>query len=57
MPRLPRAAVGRRLVPPEELAGSWGWTSPTPGFWDGGLDLVESQLDAAEQAATEARGA
>ena len=27
-----------------------------PGFWDSGLDLVERQLEAAEQAASEARG-
>ena len=27
-----------------------------PGFWDAGLDLVERQLEAAEEAAREARG-
>ncbi len=36
---------------PEELAAIVGIDLADPGFWDRGLDLVERQLDAAEQAA------
>ena len=46
--------------PPEELAQIVGLDLTDPGFWDRGLDLVERQLEAAEQAAAEvaqARGA
>jgi oligoendopeptidase F len=42
--------------PPEELAEIVGLDLTDPGFWDRGLDLVERQLEAAEQAAAEARG-
>ena len=39
--------------PPEELAQIVGLDLTDPGFWDRGLDLVERQLEAAEQAAAE----
>jgi oligoendopeptidase F len=41
---------------PEELGELVGVDLADPGFWDAGLDLVERQLTAAEQAASEARG-
>jgi oligoendopeptidase F len=41
---------------PEELGAIVGVDLADPGFWDAGLDLVERQLEAAEQAAAEARG-
>jgi oligoendopeptidase F len=40
--------------PPEELGRIVGIDLEDPGFWDHGLDLVERQLDAAEQAARDA---
>ena len=43
--------------PPEELAQIVGLDLTDPGFWDRGLDLVERQLEAAEQAAGEVQGA
>jgi len=46
------AAGGSR--PPEELGRIVGVDLADPGFWDAGLDLVEEQLEAAEQAAREA---
>ena len=49
--RLPRAAARRRLALARGARRrSSASTSPTPGFWDSGLALVERQLDAAEQA-------
>ena len=39
---------------PEELGRIVGIDLADPGFWDGGLDLVQAQLDAAEQAARDA---
>ncbi|HEX8120527.1 MAG TPA: M3 family oligoendopeptidase [Solirubrobacteraceae bacterium] len=41
---------------PEELGAIVGVDLADPGFWDAGLDLVERQLEAAEEAAREARG-
>jgi oligoendopeptidase F len=41
---------------PEELGQMVGVDLADPGFWDAGLDLVERQLAAAEDAAREARG-
>jgi oligoendopeptidase F len=41
---------------PEELGQLVGIDLADPGFWDSGLDLVERQLAAAEDAAREARG-
>jgi oligoendopeptidase F len=41
-------------APPEELGRIVGVDLADPGFWDAGLDLVEEQLDAAEQAARDA---
>jgi oligoendopeptidase F len=40
--------------PPEELGAIVGVDLSDPGFWSSGLDLVEQQLDDAEQAAREA---
>ncbi|HEX2087012.1 MAG TPA: M3 family oligoendopeptidase [Solirubrobacteraceae bacterium] len=41
---------------PEELGAIVGVDLTDPGFWDAGLDLVERQLRAAEDAARDARG-
>jgi oligoendopeptidase F len=41
-------------LPPEELGRIVGCDLADPGFWDGGIDIVEQQLDAAETAAFEA---
>ncbi len=41
-------------MPPEELGRIVGIDLADPGFWDRGLDLVERQLEAAEEAAREA---
>src|SRR5215213_5707987 len=41
-------------LPPEELGAIVGIDLADPGFWDRGLDLVERQLEAAEQAARDA---
>jgi oligoendopeptidase F len=41
-------------MPPEELGRIVGIDLADPGFWDRGLDLVERQLQAAEDAAREA---
>jgi oligoendopeptidase F len=40
--------------PPEELAAIVGVDLSDPGFWSSGLELIERQLDAAEEAAAEA---
>jgi oligoendopeptidase F len=40
--------------PPEELAAIVGVDLSDPGFWASGLELIERQLDAAEEAAAEA---
>jgi oligoendopeptidase F len=45
------AAGGSRS--PEELGRIVGVDLADPGFWDRGLDIVERQLDAAEEAARE----
>ena len=39
---------------PEELGQIVGIDLADPGFWDNGLDLVETQLEEAEAAANEA---
>ncbi|HEX8085927.1 MAG TPA: M3 family oligoendopeptidase [Solirubrobacteraceae bacterium] len=41
---------------PEELGAIVGIDLADPGFWDAGLDLVERDLQAAEDAARDARG-
>ena len=41
-------------APPEELGRIVGVDLADPGFWDSGLDLVEQQLAAAEEAARDA---
>ncbi len=41
-------------MPPEELGRIVGVDLADPGFWDGGLTIVEHQLSAAEAAAREA---
>jgi len=43
-------------VAPEELGKIVGVDLVDPGFWESGIDLVEEQLTAAEDAAREARG-
>jgi len=43
------AAGGSR--PPEELAAIVGIDLSDPGFWDGGIDLIEAQLHQAEELA------
>jgi oligoendopeptidase F len=40
--------------PPEELGAIVGVDLSDPGFWSSGLDLIERQLEAAENAAREA---
>ena len=40
--------------PPEELGAIVGVDLSDPGFWSSGLELIERQLDAAEDAAREA---
>jgi oligoendopeptidase F len=40
--------------PPEELGSIVGVDLADPGFWSSGLELIERQLDAAEEAAREA---
>jgi oligoendopeptidase F len=40
--------------PPEELGAIVGVDLTDPGFWSSGLELIERQLDAAEEAAREA---
>jgi oligoendopeptidase F len=39
---------------PEELGRIVGCDLADPGFWDGGLALIEQQIDQAETAAFEA---
>ena len=46
------AAGGSRS--PEELGAIVGLDLADPAFWDGGLEIVDEQLEAAEAAATEA---
>jgi oligoendopeptidase F len=41
-------------LPPEELGRIVGCDLADPGFWDGGLAIVEAQLEAAEEAAVAA---
>ena len=41
---------------PEDLGRIVGVDLADPGFWNAGLDLVQEQLEAAEEAAREARG-
>jgi oligoendopeptidase F len=41
-------------MPPEDLGRIVGVDLTDPGFWSAGLDLIERQLEAAEQAAVEA---
>jgi oligoendopeptidase F len=41
---------------PEQLGAIVGIDLADPGFWDSGLDLIEEQLRAAEDAARDARG-
>ena len=41
-------------APPQELGRVVGVDLADPGFWDGGLSIIEEQLDAAEAAARSA---
>jgi oligoendopeptidase F len=54
VPRYLRMLSTGGSVAPEELGRIVGCDLADPGFWDGGLALVESQLEAAETAAWEA---
>ena len=49
VPRPARARAAR--CSPEELGAIVGVDLADPGFWDGGLDIIEEQLEAAEAAA------
>ena len=53
MPRYLELLSAGGSKPPEELGRIVGVDLADPGFWDSGLDLVEEQLDAAEEAAEE----
>ena len=54
-PVVPRAALARWVATlPRRSVGSSGVDLADPEFWDGGLTIVEEQLDAAEQAAKDA---
>ena len=53
--RVPRAAQPRRSDTPEALGRIVGVDLADPGFWDGGLAIIDEQLAAAE-AAAEAAG-
>jgi len=54
VPRYLRLLSSGSSAPPEELAMIVGCDLTDPGFWDGGLSIVETQLEAAEAAAFEA---
>ena len=41
-------------LPPEQLAALVDCDLTDPGFWDGGLDIIEGQLEAATRAAKDA---
>ena len=41
-------------MPPEELGRIVGVDLADPGFWDGGLDIVERRLDETERQAARA---
>ncbi len=43
-------------MPPEELGKIVDVDLTDPGFWDGGLAIIEKDLKLAEDAAKEARG-
>lgn len=42
-------------LPPHELAAMVDCDLDDPGFWDGGLNIIDDQLSAAERAASAAR--
>jgi oligoendopeptidase F len=44
-------------LPPEELGRLVGCDLAGPGFWHGGLAIIEAQIDAAEQAVAGRDGA
>ncbi|MDQ3756695.1 MAG: M3 family oligoendopeptidase [Actinomycetota bacterium] len=54
VPRYLHLLASGGSMPPEELGRLVGCDLADPGFWDGGLAIVEQQLDAAETAAWEA---
>ena len=56
-PTTSRCSPAAARARPRSSAGSSASTSPTPRFWDRGLDLVAEQLDAAEAAAEEVMAA
>ena len=51
VPRYLQMLTAGGSLPPEELGAIVGVDLADPGFWDAGLDLVERQLRAAEEAA------
>ena len=51
MPRYLDLLSAGGSLSPEELGRLVGCDLADPGFWDGGLSIVEAQLDAAELAA------
>jgi oligoendopeptidase F len=51
VPRYLEMLAAGGSLPPEELGAIVGVDLADPGFWDAGLDLVERQLRAAEEAA------
>ena len=54
VPRYLHLLAAGGSMAPEELGRIVGVDLADPGFWDGGLQLVEDQLQAAETAAFEA---
>lgn len=54
VPRYLHLLAAGGSAPPEDLAMIVGCDLTDPGFWDGGLDIVEQQLEAAEAAAFDA---
>ena len=53
VPRYLEMLAAGGSMPPEDLGRIVGVDLTDPGFWDNGLDLVEEQLTAAEEAARE----
>jgi len=54
VPRYVEMLAAGGSLPPEELTAIVGIDLTDPGFWDGGLDIIEGHLAATEAAAVEA---
>ena len=54
VPRYVEMLAAGGSLPPEELTAIVGIDLTDPGFWDGGLDIIEAHLAATEAAAVEA---